>query len=236
MILEIAANNYASALAAMQGGAHRVELCDNLSEGGTTPSSGTLQECVASLAIPCYPIIRPRGGNFCYTAAEIKIMQYDVESFKDAGAVGIVIGCLTTAGEIDMAINKKLIACAGTMDISFHRAFDRTINATESLKKIIDLGCSRVLTSGQQKDAYVGMYAIQQLMTIAKNQISLMPGAGITPNNIKEIISATQCTEIHASAKAIIMSAVKTHPNFKSDSYLASNESGVIELVKCINS
>jgi copper homeostasis protein len=234
MIVEIAANNYVSAVAAMQGGAHRVELCDNLSEGGTTPSLGTLRACVASIAIPCYPIIRPRGGNFCYSATEIKIMQYDIESFKDAGALGIVIGCLTKDAQIDIVANKKLIACAGNMDLSFHRAFDRTLNATESLKQIIDLGCTRVLTSGQEKDAYLGMQAIQKLMTVANNQISLMPGAGVTPNNIKQIIATTQCTEIHASAKGIINNTVQAHSNFMNDNYIASTVDAVVALLQSI--
>jgi copper homeostasis protein len=235
MILEIAANNFASALAAYQGGAHRVELCDNMSEGGTSPSIGTLRQCINDIVIPCYPIIRPRGGDFCYSLAEIKIMQYDIESFKDAGAVGIVIGCLTKNGCIDMPVNKKLIACAGDMDISFHRAFDRTIDAAESLKHIIDLGCTRVLTSGQQKNAHLGMHNINKLLQIAQHHISLMPGAGVTPENILEIIAATKCTEIHASAKAIVANDVVTNDNFKNDNYIASTKESVIAFVDKLN-
>jgi copper homeostasis protein len=234
MTIEIAANNYNSAYSAWQGGAHRVELVNNLSEGGTTPSAGTLAECIENIPIDCYPIIRPRGGDFLYNQSEVNTMLYDINMFKNIGCKGIVIGALTANGDIDMAISKALIAVAGDMQITFHRAFDRTKNADESLQKIIDLGCHRILTSGQFKNAYDGRFALQSIIEKANKQIIIMPGAGVNKNNIKEILQLTNASEIHASMKDDCISNMNYFsPNFNTETYIATSLALVKELVAC---
>jgi copper homeostasis protein len=232
MTIEIAANNYNSAFVAWQGGANRIELVNNLSEGGTTPSAGTLAECIVNIPIDCYPIIRPRGGDFLYNKSEVNTMLYDINVFKNMGCKGIVIGALTSDGNIDMAINKALMAQAGDMQITFHRAFDRTKNADESLQKIIDLGCHRILTSGQFANAYDGRFALQTLVEKANNRIIIMPGAGVNKNNSKEILQITNATEIHASMKDDCISNMNYFsPNFNSETYIATSLALVQELV-----
>jgi copper homeostasis protein len=232
MTIEIAANNYNSAFAAWQGGANRIELVNNLSEGGTTPSAGTLAECIVNIPIDCYPIIRPRGGDFLYNKSEVNTMLYDINVFKNMGCKGIVIGALTSDGNIDMAINKALMAQAGDMQITFHRAFDRTKNADESLQKIIDLGCHRILTSGQFANAYDGRFALQTLVEKANNRIIIMPGAGVNKNNSKEILQITNAVEIHASMKDDCISNMNYFsPNFNSETYIATSLALVQELV-----
>jgi copper homeostasis protein len=235
MIVEIAANNINSAFAAWQGGANRIELVSNLAEGGTTPSFGTLQYCIQHIPIDTYPILRPRGGDFLYNQAEVDGMIADIQLFASNGCKGIVIGALTIDGNIDMAICKQLITAAGNMQITFHRAFDRAKNATEALQQIIDLGCHRLLTSGQLPNAYEGRFAIAKLQDQANGQIIIMPGAGVTATNAKEIIATTHATEIHASMKSNNISNMHyISSHFSADSYIATNEALVKELMEAV--
>jgi copper homeostasis protein len=232
MKVEIAANNIASAISAYEGGAHRIELVSNLAEGGTTPSAGTLDYCIKNIPIDCFPIIRTRGGDFLYDIADVATMQYDIALFRDMGCKGIVIGALTADGDVDVPICKSLISQAGDMQITFHRAFDRAKNALESVQKIIDLGCHRILTSGQFSNAYDGRFFIKELIEKTNNQIIIMPGAGVTAANAKEIIDICHATEIHASMKDTSISKMNyfsTH--FQKETYMATSTALVKELV-----
>ncbi|MCD7098712.1 copper homeostasis protein CutC [Stenotrophomonas sp. MMGLT7] len=200
-LLEVAAGSLASALAAQAGGADRVELCDNLGEGGTTPSYGTLAIARDRLKIPLYVLIRPRAGDFLYSHDEAEAMLRDIETCVQLGCDGVVIGALHADGTPDLPLCHKLVSAAGTLGVTFHRAFDASRDLAQSLEEVIALGCERVLTSGGRADAWSGREAIAQLVRQARGRIRVMAGAGVTPLNAVALAAATGVAEVHASAK-----------------------------------
>jgi copper homeostasis protein len=202
-ILEIAANSLGSALAAQEGGADRIELCDNLGEGGTTPSYGTLAITRDRLRIPLYVLIRPRAGDFCYDAAEVDVMLRDIESCVKLGCDGVVVGALDTQGDVDEAVCRELIAAAGPLDVTFHRAFDAACDQTRALDTIIELGCERVLTSGGEADALTGAERIAGFVKRAAARIRVMAGAGIDAGNIREVAMRSNAQEFHGSGRGL---------------------------------
>lgn len=207
--LEIAANSLASALAAQTGGADRVELCENLGEGGTTPSYGTLALARDRLTIPLYALIRPRAGDFLYGAEERDTMLRDIELCVRLGCDGIVIGALDADGRIDQEVCRELVGAAGALGVTFHRAFDAALDPAQALEAIIALGCERVLTSGARVDAVQGMDAIAGYVRQAGGRIGVMAGAGITAGNIVEIARCTGVLQLHASAKGVQLSRMR---------------------------
>jgi copper homeostasis protein len=214
--LEICANSVASSLEAQKGGAYRVELCAAIPEGGTTPSYGDIALARELLEIQLNVIIRPRGGDFLYSSLEQKIMLKDIEIARELGADGVVIGCLTAAGEVDMQRNRALMDAAGTMSVTFHRAFDMCRDPFESLEKIISLGCDRILTSGQQPKAEQGIALLKQLVEKAGDRIIIMPGSGINAGNIARIAEESGAKEFHLSArKAIESGMMYRNPNVR---------------------
>jgi copper homeostasis protein len=201
MILEIAANSVASALAAQQGGANRVELCTALELGGLTPSHAQIALARDHLRIPLYVLIRPRVGDFLYTDLECETMQRDIESCVALGCDGVVLGALDADGRVDSARCRALIAAAGKLGVTFHRAFDLSRGPAQALEAIVALGCERILTSGAQVSAPDGAALIRELVAQAAGRIVVMPGAGITAQNIAALAHATDAREFHASAK-----------------------------------
>ncbi len=202
--LEICVGSLQSALAAQLGGADRIELCDNLAEGGTTPSFGMLVQCKKLLKIPFFPIIRPRGGDFIFSKDEFEIMKEDVLCCREIGCEGIVIGILRKDGSIDADRSSELIALAGAMQITFHRAFDRCNDLKRGLEDIIELGCHRVLTSGGKEYAYEGIERLKSLVIQAGSRITIMPGSGINELNLLEIAQETSAHEFHSTAKKLM--------------------------------
>ena len=202
MILEIAANSVESAIEAQKGGAQRIELCDNLYEGGTTPSYGTIQLARKNLDIKLHVIIRPRGSDFVYNELEFQTMKIDIEICKNSGVDGVVIGILNPNGTINIAQTKELVELARPMSVTFHRAFDMTKNAETALEDIIKTGADRLLTSGLQNKAYDGKEQIKKLIQQANGRIIVMPGSGIRPENIEEIAITTQAFEFHSTAQS----------------------------------
>jgi len=205
--LEIAANSLASALAAQEGGADRVELCENLGEGGCTPSYGTLAMARERLRIPLYVLIRPRAGDFHFDALERDTMLRDIELCARLGCDGVVIGALTQDGDVDVALCGDLIAAARPLGVTFHRAIDVARDPQAALDAALALGCERVLTSGAQASAIDGAHAIAALVQRAAGRIGVMAGAGVTPGNVRELVLRTGVREVHASAKALRESA-----------------------------
>ncbi len=201
VILEIAVFSVQSALDAIQAGAHRIELCENPSEGGTTPSYGSLVEMSKHQTIPVFPIIRPRGGDFLYSAIEFQIMKQDVLIAKELGFKGVVIGLLNPNGTIDKIRTAELVLLAQPMQVTFHRAFDRCVEPLQGLEDIIATGCYRILTSGQVPNVVTALPLIKQLVDQANGRIIIMPGSGVRSKNIKEIIQYSSVTEIHSSAR-----------------------------------
>ena len=202
-VLEIAANSLGSALAAQEGGADRIELCDNLGEGGTTPSYGTLAIARDRLRIPLYVLIRPRAGDFCYDAAEVDVMLRDIESCVKVGCDGVVIGALDTQGDVDEALCRELIAAAGPLGVTFHRAFDAARDQARALDTIIGLGCERVLTSGGEASALAGAGRIAGFVKQAASRLRVMAGAGLDASNIQEVALRSNAREFHGSGRAM---------------------------------
>lgn len=214
--IEICANSVASCVEAQKGGAYRVELCAGIPEGGTTPSYGEIVVARKLLNIKLNIIIRPRGGDFLYSEVEHQAMLHDIEMAKKLGVNGVVIGCLTADGKVDMQRNKELIDAAKGMNVTFHRAFDMCKDPFESLEQIISLGCDRILTSGQQPTAIEGVSLLKELVAKANNRIIIMPGSGINENNIATIAKETNAQEFHFSAREPIDSKMEyRNPDLK---------------------
>lgn len=201
--LEICVDSVESAINAQEAGADRVELCDNLIEGGTTPGFGTIVAARNNLIIGLNVIIRPRGGDFLYNDLEYDIMRRDIEVCGEIGADGIVIGILRSDGSIDMERTSKLIQLAQPMSVTFHRAFDMCSNAEKGLEDIISSGADRLLTSGQKNTVVEGIELIQNLVIQAKNRIVIMPGGGINLSNIASIATRTGAKEFHLTGRKV---------------------------------
>ena len=199
--LEVCVDSVESAVNAQQGGADRVELCDNLFEGGTTPSAGCIAVARANLSIGLQVIIRPRGGDFLYDEREVAVMRHDIRVAKELGADGVVIGALTALGQVDRAITQQLIELARPMNVTFHRAFDMTADPLKALEDLIELGVDRVLTSGQQATAWEGVELIAALVKRAAGRIIVMPGGGINEHNLPALVRQTGVRACHVSGR-----------------------------------
>lgn len=218
--LEVCANSATSAIAAQEGGAIRVELCENLAEGGTTPSIGQIVLARKHLNIQLYVLIRPRRGDFLYSDLEFEIMKADIISCADAGCDGVVIGLLNPDGTIDKERSKQLvdIATGRGLGVTFHRAFDMCNDQLQALEDIIDIGCERILTSGGKTTAMEGATHLANLVDKAAGRITIMAGSGITENNVANLVHFTKVTEVHSSAR----SGRKSGMQYKNDHILMS--------------
>ena len=206
IILEVAVFSIEAALSAMKAGADRIEFCENPSEGGTTPSYGSLKTIISLTNKPVFPIIRPRGGDFLYTQAEYEVMKADLLLVKELGYPGAVIGLLNEDGSIDIKRTSELVQLAAPMQITFHRAFDRCNDPFKGLEDIIITGCKRILTSGQVPNVGDALPLMKQLVEKAAGRIIILPGSGVRSNNCKQIIDTTGAIEIHSSARKAISS------------------------------
>lgn len=206
--LEVCIDSVASAMAAQAGGANRVELCDNLVEGGTTPSYGMVRQVRETIQIGLQVMIRPRGGDFLYTEEEFEVMKYDVQMAKDLGADGVVFGLLNPNGSVDKERCDELIALARPMNITFHRAFDMVKDPMKSLEELIELGVDRVLTSGLETDVTAGKEMLRKLVEQADGRIIVLVGGGVRLHNVQELIAATGVPEIHVSGRKTQESAM----------------------------
>jgi copper homeostasis protein len=185
-----------------------VELCDNLLEGGTTPSAGCIKIARARLRLGLQVIIRPRGGDFLYTANEFEVMAEDIRAAKSFGADGVVLGCLTAAGDIDLSSTGALIELARPLNVTFHRAFDMCRDPRRALEELVELGVNRVLTSGQEATCLEGQEMLAELQRQAAGRIIIMPGGGLTPRNIRRVVDATGVNEVHLSARTAVESGM----------------------------
>jgi copper homeostasis protein len=207
--LEIAANSLASALAAQDGGADRIELCSALEIGGLTPSYAQIAVARDRIRIPIYVLIRPRAGDFIYNDLEFETIQRDIEACVSLGCDGVVIGALDFDDNVDVGHCRQLIAAAGNVGVTFHRAFDLCRDPHQALDDIVALGCERVLTSGGKPTAREGAPLIRTLVAQAGGRISVMPGAGIDATTIAAVRELTGAHEFHASAKRQMASRLR---------------------------
>lgn len=209
MLLEVAVFNISSALQAQSAGADRLELCENPLEGGTTPSYGTLKTVKEKVTIPVFPIIRPRGGDFLYDDAEFEVLKKDVQLCKELGFPGLVTGLLKKDGTVDIERTKELVKIAAPLEVTFHRAFDRTKDPLQALEDVIATGCKRILTSGQVPNVANATSLIKQLIEKANGRIIILQGSGVRSSNLQQLIDETGGVEYHSSARMSADSAMQ---------------------------
>lgn len=198
-LIEVCVGNYNEAITAYKKGADRIELCDNLIEGGTTPSYGVIKKVLEDVSTKVMVIIRPRGGNFIYSNEEIEIMKMDIVNAKNLGVYGVVIGALNKENKLDEVAIRELVTVAKGLSITFHMAFDEIDDKQEAIEKLITFGIDRILTKGGQGNAYDSMDKLKDLNEFANNRIIIMPGKGITTENRDEILEKTGVVEIHGT-------------------------------------
>ncbi|MFN4447341.1 copper homeostasis protein CutC [Klebsiella michiganensis] len=241
-LLEVCCYSMECALEAQRRGADRIELCAAPQEGGLTPSLGVLKSVREAVTIPVHPIIRPRGGDFCYTAGEFAAMLDDVAAVKDLGFPGMVIGVLDADGRVDRARMKKIMAAVGTLAVTFHRAFDMCADPRQTSAELAELGVQRILTSGQQSSAEKGISLIRELISQSDTPI-IMAGAGVRAANLPLFLQVG-VKEVHTSAGQWLLSPMRfRNPGLsmstdaEADEYLryAVNGEAVAEMKKIIS-
>lgn len=205
--LEICAADIASVKAAADGGADRIELCAALSEGGLTPSEGFISKALEEKRLRVNVLIRPRSGNFVYSPAEKEIILRDIDLCRKLGANGVVIGALLPDGSPDVEFCREMLTHAGEMETTFHRAFDVCSSPEKTLEQLIELGFTRILTSGQESSAMQGAANIRRIVNLAGGRIIIMAGAGVSPDNIAALKSESMADEFHASARTAMKTA-----------------------------
>jgi copper homeostasis protein len=211
-LLEIAANSLASALAAQDGGADRIELCAALEVGGLTPSPAQIALARERVRLPLYVLIRPRAGDFVYSELEFEVMQRDIEACVALGCDGVVLGALDHEGNVDRDRCGGLVAAARGLGVTFHRAFDLSRDLRGALEDVVALGCQRLLSSGARASAQAGVETLCELVAQAAGRIAVMPGGGIDASNVAAIRAATGACEFHASAKRLLPSRQRPAP------------------------
>lgn len=211
--LEVIGFTLDACIKAQAAGVHRIELCDNVGEGGTTPSYGFIKAAREILSIGLYPMIRPRGGDFLYSDAEFEAMKTDLMRCKQLGCDGVVFGMLLPDGRIDKKRMSALIELAYPMGVTMHRAFDRSADPFLALEDAIDIGCERILTSGQKPTVMEGADLIAKLIQKAEDRIIIMPGSGLKSTNVAELAKRTGAREFHTSARTDISSRMEYNNN-----------------------
>jgi copper homeostasis protein len=212
-VLEVCVDSVESAAVAERGGAHRVELCSNLSDGGVTPSAGLIATVRKTISIALHVMIRPRSGDFCYSEDEFQVMKRDILMAKQLGAEGVVFGILDLDGRVDVPRTKQLLDLAAPLRVTYHRAFDMSSDLFASLRDLQAIGVHCVLTSGGKETAVEGAETLKQLVAAACGKIAIMAGGGIEDRNVSGLIQRTGVREIHASLKASVPSPMRYRNN-----------------------
>jgi copper homeostasis protein len=214
--IEICVGDVESAIAAEVGGADRVELCDNLAVGGTTPSAGTIAEACRWLSIPVHVLIRPRAGDFVYSERELAVMRHDIEAAKALGAAGVVLGVLTPEGGLARDPVTALIGLARPLNVTFHKAIDQASDPLELLDTLMTLGADRVLSSGGRPTALEGVEALRTLVARAGDRIAVMAGGRLDVDHLATVIQGSQVGEVHLGS-AVVRTAPGPEPTRAAD-------------------
>ena len=197
MIKEACVESFEKALESQNHGANRIELCENLAVGGTTPSYGTVKVCLEKLNIPIFPMIRARGGNFIYSKDEIEIMKEDIKVFKELGVKGLVLGCLTSDNKIDLELTKELVDLAYPMEVTFHKAIDEIQNPFDYIDDLVNIGIKRILTSGGKATALEGKDLINEIIKKSNERLKIVVAGKVTKENINELSNLISTDEFH---------------------------------------
>ena len=197
MIKEACVESFEKALESQNHGANRIELCENLIVGGTTPSYGTVKVCLKKLNIPIFPMIRARGGNFIYSKDEIEIMKEDIKVFKELGVKGLVLGCLTSDNKIDLELTKELVDLAYPMEVTFHKAIDEIQNPFDYIDDLVNIGIKRILTSGGKATALEGKDLINEIIKKSNERLKIVVAGKVTKENINELSNLISTDEFH---------------------------------------
>ena len=197
MIKEACVESFEKALEAQSNGANRIELCENLAVGGTTPSYGTVKICLEKLNIPIFPMIRARGGNFVYSKDEIEIMKEDIKIFKELGVKGVVLGCLTSDNKIDLELTKELVDLAYPMEVTFHKAIDEILNPLDYIDDLVNIGIKRILTSGGKATALEGKDLINEMIKKSNGRLKIVVAGKVTKGNLNGLSNLISADEFH---------------------------------------
>ena len=197
MIKEACVESFEKALEAQNNGANRIELCENLAVGGTTPSYGTVKVCLEKLDIPIFPMIRARGGSFVYSKDEIEIIKEDIKIFKELGVKGVVLGCLTSDNKIDLELTKKLVNLAYPMEVTFHKAIDEIQNPLDYIDNLINIGIKRILTSGGKVTALEGKDLINEMIKKSNGRLKIVVAGKVTKENLNGLSNLISANEFH---------------------------------------
>ena len=197
MIKEACVESFEKALEAQSNGANRIELCENLAVGGTTPSYGTVKICLEKLNIPIFPMIRARGGNFVYSKDEIEIMKEDIKIFKELGVKGVVVGCLTSDNKIDLEFTKELVDLAYPMEVTFHKSIDEILNPLDYIDDLVNIGIKRILTSGGKATALEGKDLINEMIKKSNGRLKIVVAGKVTKENLNGLSNLISADEFH---------------------------------------
>ena len=197
MIKEACVESFEKALEAQSNGANRIELCENLAVGGTTPSYGTVKICLEKLNIPIFPMIRARGGNFIYSKDEIEIMKEDIKIFKELGVKGVVLGCLTSDNKIDLEFTKELVDLAYPMEVTFHKSIDEILNPLDYIDDLVNIGIKRILTSGGKATALEGKDLINEMIKKSNGRLKIVVAGKVTKENLNGLSNLISADEFH---------------------------------------
>ena len=231
--LEICVESLESAMAAACGGADRIELCEELSLGGVTPNSSLASEARKRLKIPIHCMIRPRGGDFCYSTEEFARMKNEIAIAKGCGMDAVVLGVLTSDGRVDTQRTKELVELARPLPVTFHRAFDAASSFSAAMEEVIVAGAARILTSGGAASANAGRSVLAELVRRAGDRITIMPGSGITPANLAGIVRDTRAVEFHAGLSGIQPRSTNNYAGFEA---AVRTLAGILDLESSRNS
>jgi len=196
--VEICVESVSAGMAAQRGGAHRIELCEQLRVGGLTPSHELMRQARARVSVPVYAMIRPRGGNYCYSDDEFKLMEQQIDQAKSLKMDGLVLGVLTDQGQIDVQRTHRLVQLAQPLPVTFHRAFDETSDLEQSFEDVVCTGATRLLTSGGRNGILTSLRTLADLQSKSQQRIIVMPGGGINERNVGRVIRETRVKEIHS--------------------------------------
>jgi len=197
MIKEACVESFEKALEAQSNGANRIELCENLAVGGTTPSYGTVKICLEKLNIPIFSMIRARGENFVYSKDEIKIMKEDIKIFKELGVKGVVLGCLTSDNKIDLEFTKELVDLAYPMEVTFHKSIDEILNPLDYIDDLVNIGIKRILTSGGKATALEGKDLINEMIKKSNGRLKIVVAGKVTKENLNGLSNLISADEFH---------------------------------------